>query len=194
MTTSQSQPSSSDYTESVRVPGWMIGVLGLVLGVTAGVMSGVAIRNVVGDDPIIEGSSAMIFYVSFALAVLVDVFVLFNFTNLALKTSSEGFEFRYGMFGKSFRWSQIESVESKDYRWITYGGWGIRLSTQGRRAWSQMGVKGGVLIKVGENGKDRSYFVSSRRPDELEAAIQRNLLIVQPEPDALTDQSDSTES
>ena len=163
------------YTESVRVPGWIIGLLGLVLGVTAGVMTGVAIRNMVGDEPIIEGAGAAIFYVTFAFAVLLDVFILFNFTNLALKVSSQGFEIRYGLFSKFLRWDQMKSVNEEDYRWTTYGGWGIRISTRGRRAWSQLGVKSGVVVRVDEKGEVRSYFVSSRRPDELEAALKAGL-------------------
>ncbi len=163
------------YRESVWLSLWGIGLLGLVLGVTAGVLTGVAIRNVVGDEPIISGEGAMVFYIAFALAVLVDVFLLFNFTNLAVRVTDAGLSFRYGMFGKSFEWDQITSVEATDYRWITYGGWGIRFSTGGRRAWSQLGVKRGVVVAVTEGKNQRRYFVSSRRPDELADAISAGI-------------------
>lgn len=163
------------YSESVWLSLWGIGILGLVLGVTAGVLTGVAIRNVVGDEPIISGSGAGTFYVAFALAVLLDVFLLFNFTNLALRVSADGFQFRYGMFSKSINWAQISSVEATDYSWITYGGWGIRLSTKGRRAWSQIGVKRGVIIEVTEGKGRRRYFVSSRRADELAEVLTRGI-------------------
>lgn len=152
-----------------------IGLLGLILGVTAGVLTGVAIRNAVGDDPIITGSEAAVFYVTFALAVVIDLFLLFNFTNLALQVTEHGLRFRYGMFGKNLTWDQIESVEATDYKWIAYGGWGIRYSTNGRRAWSQIGAKRGVVLKVKEGDKARSYFVSSNRADELAEVVRAEL-------------------
>ncbi len=152
-----------------------IGILGLVLGVTAGVLTGVAVRNMVGDDPLIEGSNATVFYVAFSLAVLVDIFLLFNFTNLSIRTSDSGIEVRYGMFGKNLRWGQISAVEVSDYRWKTYGGWGIRASTKGRRAWSQIGAKRGIIISATEGSADRSYFVSSNRAEELASLISSRI-------------------
>ena len=153
-----------------------IGLLGLILGVTAGVLTGVAIRNLVGDEPIISGSEATVFYVTFALAVVIDMFLLLNFTNLSVRVTESGFSFRYGMFGKSFSWDQMKSVKATDYKWITYGGWGIRFSTKGRRAWSQIGAKRGVVVEVVEGGKERSYFVSSKRADELAESISLGLI------------------
>jgi hypothetical protein len=35
-----------------------------------------------------------------------------------------------------------------------------------------MGVKTGVTFAVDEGGKDRSYFVSSRRPADLASAVR----------------------
>lgn len=163
------------FDESVRVPGWVIGLLGLVLGVTAGVLTGVAVRNLAGDEPIISGAEAAIFYVTFALAVLLDLFLLINFTNLSVSVADRGIEFRYGLFGKSLTWGQITAAEASDYRWITYGGWGIRFSTKGRRAWSQLGVKRGVVIEVDEGGNSRRYFVSSKRADELAIVLNRGI-------------------
>lgn len=175
MTNQPAETQPTNFSENVSLPKLGIGLLGLVLGVTAGVLTGVAIRNLVGDEPIISGSGAATFYVAFALAVVLDVFLLLNFTNLAVRASDDGLTFRYGMFSKSFSWSQVSSVEATDYKWITYGGWGIRFSTQGRRAWSQLGVKRGVVVAVTEGKAERRYFVSSRRADELAAAISSGI-------------------
>ena len=163
------------HDEGVRAPAWLIGVLALVLGLTAGALTGVAVRNMAGDDPIIEGSEAVVFYITFAIAVLIDLFVLLNFTNLSVTVADKGFEFRYGMFSKSFRWEQIKSARQQEYRWTTYGGWGIRWASQGRRAWSQLGAKEGVVVDVDEGGKARSYFVSSRRAGDLAAVLQSGI-------------------
>ncbi len=172
------------FSENVKVPFWVIGILGLVLGVTAGAMTGVAVRNLVGDDPIIAGSDATLFYVCFALAVLLDIFLLFNFTNLAITVNDRGLEFRYGMFGKFFAWDTMSNAKSNEYRWITYGGWGIRFSTQGRRAWSQLSVKEGVVVDVTEGGKKRHYFISTRRPEELESVLLSKIAVEDTEPPA----------
>ncbi len=182
------------FSESVRLSLLGIGLLGLVLGVTAGVLTGVTIRNLVGDDPIISGSEAAVFYVTFAAAVVIDLFLLLNFTSLSVKVTEHAFEFRYGMFGKSLKWDQIKSVESTDYKWISYGGWGIRFSTKGRRAWSQIGAKRGVVVEVIEGSNERRYFVSSNRADELSDAIRQAIGSPKTEPVTLTEEGpDSTQ-
>lgn len=163
------------YEEAVRLPVWGIGLLGLFLGVTAGVLTGVAIRNLVGDEPLIEGVEAGVFYVSFALAVVLDVFLLLNFTHLAVTVSSQGIEARFGVFAKPFMWSQVSGAEVADYSWKRYSGWGIRYTTGGRRAWSQIGAKRGVIVDVVERSSSRHYFISSKRPEELAAAINRGI-------------------
>jgi hypothetical protein len=160
------------YEENVRVRGWVIAFLGLLLGGTAGAMTGVAVRNLAGDEPIITGGEAVVFYLTFGFAVLLDVFLLVNFTNLSVTVSNSGVEAGFGVFRKRFSWDQVKSVEVQDYRWMSFGGWGIRYATRGRRAWSQMGVKTGVTFAVDEGGKDRSYFVSSRRPADLASAVR----------------------
>jgi hypothetical protein len=175
MTTQESNTRPTGFREAVRVPAWMIGMMGLVLGVTAGALTGVAVRNLVGDEPIITGSEATIFYICFAIAVLVDLFLLFNFTFLMITVDERGLEFRYGLFSKFFSWSQINGVRSEDYNWVPFGGWGIRFSTQGRRAWSQVGVKTGVVVDVVEGGNERHYFVTSRCDKELELVLQSGI-------------------
>ncbi len=175
MTGATADNQQINFSESVRLPGWGIGLLGLGVGVTAGVLTGVAIRNLVGDEPIIEGSNAAVFYVAFALAVLLNVFLLLNFAFLSLRVTETGFRFNYGMFGKTFSWEQMSEAEAKDYRWVAYGGWGIRFSTRGRRAWSQLGAKRGVIVSVTEGDKERTYFVSSRRADELAAVLNEGI-------------------
>jgi hypothetical protein len=175
MAAQESNTQPSNFKEAVRVPAWMIGMMGLVLGVTAGALTGVAVRNLVGDEPIITGSEATIFYVCFAIAVLVDLFLLFNFTFLMITVGERGLEFRYGLFSKFFSWSQISDARTDDYNWVPFGGWGIRFSTQGRRAWSQVGVKTGVVVGVVEGGNERHYFVTSRREKELESVLRSRI-------------------
>lgn len=180
--TTERQSGEPYFRENVRIPIWGILLLGLILGITAGVLTGVAVRNIFGDEPLMTGGELAVFYITFALAVIIDLFLLFNFTNLVVSVTERGFNFHYGLFGKSFSWDQLKGVEATDYSWITYGGWGVRFSTKGRRAWSQLGVKRGVVVDVNENGKGRRYFVSSTRPQELAAALANGIGTGPPQP------------
>ena len=171
MTTPQgpSTPPPPRYEESVRAPVWVYLVLAAPLGIMLGVMTGVAIVGAIG------GGEAVAFYIVMSLAALLNVLLLVNFTSLTVAVTDTGVVFAFGLFRKRFAFDRIRSVEASDYRWTQYGGWGIRFSFGGKRAWSVPGVKRGVLLKVNERGLERSYFVSSGRPDELAKAVSGGL-------------------
>ena len=154
------------YEESVRAPVWVVLLLGLFLGGSAGLVSAVAIRSLI-DKPIIEGGAAAAFYVAMIIYTLVDLLLLVNFTNLMVTVSRQSLEIRFGLFYKDIPIADVTGAEVRDYSWATYGGWGLRLALGGRRAWSMIGVPQGVLVNVGAV----SYFVSTRSPEALIGAI-----------------------
>ena len=159
------------YEENVRAPTWLILVLGLFLGGSAGVVTAVAIRSLVGE-PLMEGGEAAVFYAVLAVYALLALFLLVNFTNLAVTVSTQAVEMRFGLFSKTLLTADISSAEPRKYNWAQYGGWGLRLAMGGRRAWSMPGVPRGVLTTVVEPGRgQKSYFISSRDPEALAAAI-----------------------
>jgi hypothetical protein len=164
------------YEENVRAPTWLILALGLFLGGAAGVVSAVAIRSLVGE-PLMEGGEAALFYTLLTMYALLDLFLLVNFTNLAVTVSPDTVEVRFGLFSKTLQARDIRGAEPRKYSWAQYGGWGLRLAMGGRRAWSMLGVPRGVLVTVAEaGGAEKSYFISSRDPDSLAAAINSRRL------------------
>ena len=97
--------------------------------------------------------------------------VLLSFRRLRIQVGDTAVRFGFGVLRKSLPLEAIQGCEAKRYRWLTYGGWGIRFALGGRRAWSLPGVPAGVELTVAEGTRVRRYFVSSRSPELLAAAI-----------------------
>ena len=84
---------------------------------------------------------------------------------------------RYGPFGLTLPLEEIESARAEAYRWGSYGGWGIRWGLdQGKRgrAMSQVFLRSGVIVEM-KNGN--RHYITSRRPEELAAAVNRSVLM-----------------
>ena len=162
------------YTESVRAEWWLYSFLALLFGGTTGALTGVAITGS------IEGAEAAVFYITFALSALTSVFVIVNFTNLDIAIDDRGLSFSFGMFRRSFDWSSITDAQAEPYRWVRFGGWGIRLGTGRRRAWSMLFVRTGVNVTVQSGGRTMEYYLSSRRPEEMARALQAGVRAAQP--------------
>ena len=157
------------YTEDVRI-GWiLLMVLSGTLGVIAAIVTGVAIAGA------LAGWEAVLSYTAMGVGITVLVFVIINFTMLSISVASAGIEFRYGLFAKRLRFDQIRSVEAKEYEWLRYGGWGLRWSTGGRRAWNMPFLRTGVAISAAEGGREREYYVTSRKPEELARVISEGV-------------------
>ena len=158
------------FDESVRSPNWVFIVFGALLGLFAGLLTGLPISGV------LEDTESIIFYAVLGVAMLIILFVMLNFLALLTTISDHGLEFRFGLFARRFDWSQIAGAESKPYNWLSYGGWGIRIAFGGRRAWSLLGVSHGVEVRVtNRNGRELSYFVSSARPAEMAEALRQGI-------------------
>jgi len=157
------------YTEDVRI-GWVpLLVFSGALGVIAAVLTAVAIAGT------LSGAEAAVFYVAMSLGIAVLVFVIINFTMLSIAVAASGIEFRYGLFAKRLGFDQIRSAEARRYEWLRYGGWGLRWSTGGRRAWNMPFLRTGVAITVDEGGREREYYVTSRKPEELARVLNERI-------------------
>ena len=158
------------FDESVRSPNWVFILFGAVLGLFAGLLTGLPISGA------LEGSESLIVYAVLGVATLLILFVMLNFLSLLTTVSDHGLEFRFGLFVRRFSWNEITGAETKPYNWLSYGGWGIRIAFGGRRAWSLLGVSHGVEVSVtGLNDRQLTYFVSSARPDEMAAALRQGI-------------------
>ncbi|MSQ07996.1 MAG: hypothetical protein EXR57_06710 [Dehalococcoidia bacterium] len=161
----QTQGTPPRYSENVRASAWLYFLLSTPVGVVLALMTGFAVTGSIG------GSEAVVFYVVTGAAALALLFALVNFTNLSVVVTDSNLHFAFGVFNKRVALSSISGVEANDYSWVTYGGWGIRRALKGRRAWSVPGAKRGVVVHVTQKGGERSYFISSRTPDDLAKAI-----------------------
>jgi hypothetical protein len=153
------------YREVILWPAWLqgLGVLALVA-----MLAALAIPATSGD----EGWSFYAWYYPvMGLAALVTLTVVVNFRYLTIEVTDERARFRFGIFGTSLPLEAVQSCEVRRYRWLPYGGWGLRMASGGRTAYSVLGVPRGVEITVEKQGKLRRYFVSSARPEALAAAL-----------------------
>lgn len=98
------------------------------------------------------------------LVVLLDRW----FMSLRVTVTQAGVTARFGPFAKRLPAEALASAEAEGYRWMTYGGWGIRWGTQGRRAWSVPFLGTGVAVALTDGSR---YFISSRSPERLRSSI-----------------------
>ena len=158
------------FDESVRSPNWVFILFGALLGVFAGLLTGLPISGA------LEGTESLVVYPVLGFAMLVILFAMLNFLVLLTTISEHGLEFRFGLLARRFAWNQIDGAEAKPYNWLAYGGWGIRIALGGRRAWSLLGVSRGVEVSVTvRKGRQLRYFISSARPDEMAKALQQGI-------------------
>ncbi|MCJ7492460.1 MAG: DUF3093 family protein [Dehalococcoidia bacterium] len=154
------------YQEEVPAPLWLQAVI--LFGVAA-LVAGVAVSAATGQ---VGWQTYALYYPFMALVGALLVFVFFSFRYLRIAVSDEELRFAFGMLRRTLPLAAIQSVEAKKYRWLTYGGWGIRYALGGRRAWSLPGVPEGVEFTLAEGTRVRRYFVSSRSPELLAEAVR----------------------
>ena len=154
------------YEEEVPAPIWfeaviLVGVVALIVGVAASAAGGQA-----------GWPTYALFYPFMALLGALLLFAFAAFRRLCIVVSDTELRLAFGILRKSVPLTAIQSCEAKDYRWLTYGGWGIRYALGGRRAWSLPGAPRGVEVTVAEGRRVRRYFVSSRSPELLAEALR----------------------
>lgn len=153
----------------VKASGRTFGFLGLLLGVTAGVLTGVAIKGIIGD-PVVTGSGAAMFYAAFGASSLITLFVMFNYVTMNLQISNDAFEVRRGMKAASVKVTDISAVrvaetKSRMSRVASEAKGGRKIS----QMWSVIGVGSGIEIDVyrGGSGVVEMWFISSNDPETL---------------------------
>jgi len=154
------------YQEEVPAPFWLqavilFGVAALAAGVTTSAASGQGGWQIYA-----------LYYPFMALLGALLVFAFVSFRRLRIAVSDKELQFAFGILRKSIPLAAIQACEAKRYRWLTYGGWGIRYALGGRRAWSLPGAPAGVEVTAAEGTRVRRYFVSSRSPELLAEALR----------------------
>ncbi len=160
----QTDAAFREYEELVRAPGWVIGIV-----LTIAVFTGIALFGIL-RDPTLSAVERTVSALSVALAGVAVGVVGLVFSTLSVHADPRGVAFGFGPFRSTVLPSEIASAEAGRYRWLRFGGWGLRWSWNFRdRAYSVPFVGSGVEIHL-RNG--RSFFISSRHPDSLARAIE----------------------
>lgn len=155
------------YREVVPFPPW---IQGLAVLAVAGMAAALVIPTVTSVE---DWHFYAWYYPVMGLAALVTLVVVTNFRYLTIVVTDERVRFAFGIFGTSLPLDTLQSCEVKRYQWLPYGGWGLRMATGGRTAYSVVDVARGVEITAERKGKRRRYFVSSAQPEALAAALKR---------------------
>jgi hypothetical protein len=95
------------------------------------------------------------------------------FGRLRVHADDRRLRFHFGPFGRTLEAADITAAEAAPYRWLAFGGWGIRfgrVSGHFVRAYSVPFLRTGVAIEAADG---KRYYVSSRRPEALAAAIRQ---------------------
>ena len=156
------------FLEHLRAPGWMFAFLGLMLGGVSGGLTAVGIRSLTGE-PLVSGSEALVFYLTFAIGIVGIVYVMLNSTLMETRATVYGITVRLGILGtqRAFAWDTITAVRASDHNIARHGGRGNPFAPASRRSWTMYGVRSGVEIEVTEEDGTQIVFVSSRKAEEL---------------------------
>ena len=99
------------------------------------------------------------------------IFLALNFRSLNIRIDDDRISFGFGIFRKSVRWDEIQSVSLQPYLFSRFLGWGICLDLRGTIGFiarRSMGVQ--LTLKSG-----RKYFFSTSHPRELADLISTRI-------------------
>ncbi len=185
-----------NFYQMVKASGRAFGFLGLLLGVTAGGLTGVAIKGIIGD-PVVSGSGALTFYAAFGASTLITLYVMFNYVMMNLRISNGVFEIKIGMKSASVNTADISAVRVAETKSRM-----TRVASQAKgarkisRMWSVLGVGSGIEIDVAQGGtvNAETWFISSNDPDVLSEKLEAVIPAAPDDDDAaISGEPDSTE-
>jgi hypothetical protein len=176
----------------VKASSRAFGFLGLLLGVTGGALTGVAIKGVIGD-PVVTGSAAVMFYAAFGVSTLITLYVMFNYVTMNLQILNGVLEVKRGMKSASVNVGDISAVRVAETKSrmnrVASEAKGARKISQ---MWSIIGVGSGIEIDVsrGDSGAIEMWFISSNNADELSGKLG-SVISSETEDDAAEDEAES---
>jgi hypothetical protein len=113
-------------------------------------------------------------WVGAAIGLPVTAIMWLLFSILRVSVSQGHVNVQLGLFGPKIPVAAIESVESLEYDWKEFGGWGIRMNRKGEWMYNLPG-DGGRAVKIvwrDRRGKRKVTYVASRKSEELAATIE----------------------
>ncbi len=164
-----------NYFQQVKASGRTIAFLGLLLGLTAGVFTGVGIKHLVGD-PLVSGLESLLFYGAFGGSSLITLFVMLNYLMMSLRVSGEGIAIQRGMKSAMLNVDVILTVRVAETRsrMSRAASEATKSGRQVSQMWSVMGIGSGVEIELlgSDNQEIQTWFISSNDPSDLCEKLQ----------------------
>ena len=164
-----------NYFQQVKASGRTIAFLGLLLGLTAGVFTGVGIKHLVGD-PLVSGLESLLFYGGFGGSSLITLFVMLNYLMMSLRVSGEGIAIQRGMKSAMLNVDVILTVRVAETRsrMSRAASEATKSGRQVSQMWSVMGIGSGVEIDLlgSDNQEIQTWFISSNDPSDLCEKLQ----------------------
>ena len=164
-----------NYFQQVKASGRAIAFLGLLLGLTAGVFTGVGLKHLIGD-PLVSGWESLLFYGAFGGSSLITLFVMLNYLMMSLRVSGEGIAIQRGMKSAMLDVDVIVAVRVAETRsrMSRAASEATKSGKQVSQMWSVMGIGSGVEIDFlsADNQEVQTWFISSNEPNALCEKLQ----------------------
>ena len=164
-----------NYFQQVKASGRAIAFLGLLLGLTAGVFTGVGLKHLIGD-PLVSGLESLLFYGAFGGSSLITLFVMLNYLMMSLRVSGEGIAIQRGMKSAMLDVDVIVAVRVAETRsrMSRAASEATKPGKQVSQMWSVMGIGSGVEIDFlgSDNQEVQTWFISSNEPGNLCEELQ----------------------
>ena len=164
-----------NYFQQVKASGRTIAFLGLLLGLTAGVFTGVGLKHLIGD-PLVSGGESLLFYGAFGGSSLITLFVMLNYLMMSLRVSGEGIAIQRGMKSATLEGNVILAVRVAETRsrMSRAASEATKPGKQVSQMWSVMGIGSGVEIDfLGSDKQEvQTWFISSNEPSNLCEKLQ----------------------
>ena len=164
-----------NYFQQVKASGRAIAFLGLLLGLTAGVFTGVGLKHLIGD-PLVSGLESLLFYGAFGGSSLITLYVMLNYLMMSLRVSGEGIAIQRGMKSAMLDVDVIVAVRVAETRsrMSRAASEATKTGKQVSQMWSVMGIGSGVEIDfLGSDKQEvQTWFISSNEPGNLCEKLQ----------------------
>ena len=164
-----------NYFQQVKASGRTIAFLGLLLGLTAGVFTGVGLKHLIGD-PLVSGLESLLFYGAFGGSSLITLFVMLNYLMMSLRVSGEGIAIQRGMKSAMLDVDVIVAVRVAETRsrMSRAASEATKTGKQDSQMRSVMGIGSGVEIDFlgSDNQEVQTWFISSNEPGNLCEKLQ----------------------
>ena len=164
-----------NYFRQVKASGHTIAFLGLLLGLTAGVFTGVGLKHLMGE-PLISGWESLLFYGAFGASSLITLFVMLNYLIMSLRVSSDGIAIQLGMKSATLDVDVIMAVRVAETRsrMSRAASEATKSGRQVSKMWSVMGIGSGVEIDFlsADNQEVQTWFISSNEPNTFCEKLQ----------------------